>query len=147
MRGLHNSRKTRIWHASRSEKSGRLVAFFGQSKNLFLQSLEHVIRLYYNPDCRYDNCTTTEVETMKAHGTKDIPAGTGAKPLAGQKPLIVEDETMEANTQQVTIRVSTQAVAILQAFSDKQGVKRNRLFDEAVQTYAALLAAGMRVAK
>lgn len=82
---------------------------------------------------------------MKAQGMKDIPAGTGAKPLRGQGRLIPEDETGEANTQQVTVRVSTQAVAVLQAFADLHGVKRNRLFDEAIQMYAAMLAAGMRV--
>lgn len=69
------------------------------------------------------------------------------KPLPGQGSLLREDETPESGTTQVTIRVSTEALRILTATSKRTGVKRNRLFDEAVQAYAAVLVAGMRIGR
>lgn len=66
-------------------------------------------------------------------------------PLPGQRSLLEDDDATEAGTQQVTIRVSREAVAILAKFAETNGVKRNRLFDEAIQMYSALLEAGKRV--
>lgn len=84
---------------------------------------------------------------MKSQPLKEVPSGQGAKPIPGQKLIPLEDEPDGLTMQQVTIKVSAQAFAVIQAYSDEHGVKRNRLMDEAVQTYAAILAAGMRVAK
>lgn len=84
---------------------------------------------------------------MKTQAGKDVASGHLAKPLPGQKTLIPEDEADGAGTQQVTIRVSAQAVRMFEDYSEIHGLKRNRLFDEAVQVYAGLLAAGLRVTK
>jgi hypothetical protein len=84
---------------------------------------------------------------MKAQAVKDVPSGHGAKPIPGQKTIPLEDDPDGSALQQVTIKVSAQAVAVIQAFSDQHGIKRNRLFDEAVQAYAAMLEAGLRWAK
>jgi len=84
---------------------------------------------------------------MKTQSLKEVPSGQGAKPIPGQKVIPLEDESDGSTMQQVTIKVSAQAFAVIQAYSDQHGIKRNRLMDEAVQMYAAVLAAGMRVAK
>jgi hypothetical protein len=80
---------------------------------------------------------------MKSQAVKDV----AFKPLPGQKTLISEDDADGSGTQQVTIRVSAQAVRMFEDYSETHGLKRNRLFDEAIQVYAGLLAAGMRVTK
>ena len=70
------------------------------------------------------------------------------KPLLGQQSLLHDDDATETdgpNTQQVTIRVSRQALLVFGEVSERLGLKRNRLFDEAVQMYAAILQAGKRV--
>ena len=84
---------------------------------------------------------------MKTQSRTEVPSGHMAKPLPGQRALLPEDESDASGTQQVTIRVDAQAVRVLQQFGEVHGIKRNRLFDEAIQAYAGLLAAGLRVSK
>ena len=58
-----------------------------------------------------------------------------------EHPEAVQDE---GNFQQVTIRVDAESVRVLSAYAEQEGIKRNRLFDEAIQLYAVMLKGGKR---
>jgi hypothetical protein len=50
-------------------------------------------------------------------------------------------------TVQRTVRVNGAAVAVLESIAAREDVKLNRLFDEAVQVYAAMLTMSLRIKK
>ena len=70
------------------------------------------------------------------------------KPLPGQQTLpgVDQGEGRELEgTVSITIRASADAVAVLKAYAKQEDLKTNRLFDEAVQLYAGVIARGLRV--
>ena len=71
-----------------------------------------------------------------------------AKSLPGQMRLPeaeeFEDGRNKAAYQQVTVSVDRASLAVLKEFADREGIKRNRLINEAIQLYAVMLNSNKR---
>jgi predicted DNA binding CopG/RHH family protein len=67
------------------------------------------------------------------------------KKVPSMLDLINKPKEDEGDFKQVTIRVDSEAVRTLKAFADREGIKCNRLFDEAIKLYASIVKGGIRI--
>ena len=85
----------------------------------------------------------------KTGGNEGSSGGGGFKKLLAQHGApgaeSGEDVRGAGETQQISIRVDAESVAVLRAYADREDLKTNRLFDEAIRLYAVMLKGGIRV--